>query len=480
MADSDSEIRIADSDPAPLPVTHGRLREFTDGPAACLRRLHAEHGELAALQEDDVRLHFIFGPRWNRFVLSDRETFHSRFFTLRGPRNSAQRRLTSGLLSMNGEQHREHRRTVSGPFQKRMLAVHQPAVVDMARSMLDEWSVGEVRDMHLDMTRYMLRVTSGLLFGIDVMETAYRLGEMIDDWVHHNHQTGIGAFISNSDTLANYDRLLADGELLEAEIRDLIARRRASSKQGSDVLSILIAAADRDGSISDDELIGHVALLFGAAHLTTAHSLTWTLFLLAQHPEEMRRVGAEVTNTLGEDEPSPDAIESMPLLERVIKESMRILPASGYSQRVCALPVNLGPFRLSRGAPVIFSQFITHRIPSLYPSPMRYTPDRWLTLNPSPYEYLPFGAGPRMCIGAPLAMTILKTTLPMFFQRFRCAVVSGAEINAAIVSTMLGPTSPVPMRLLEADAPGETVPVGGNIVDFVELPAVDAERRRAA
>ena len=463
-------------------MTDGRLKDFTDDPIACLLRLNAAHGELAALQEEGMRLHFIFGPKWNRYVLADRETFHSRFFTLRGPRNSAQRRLTSGLLSMNGETHREHRRTVSGPFQKRMLEVHQPAVVQLAGEMLDGWSTGDDVDMHTEMTRYMLRVTSGLLFGIDVMETAYRLGEMIDAWVHKNHEAGIGAFISDRDTLASYDLLLEEAKALEAGIRELLAKRRASKKAGRDVMSILIAAADSQAVISDEQLIGHIALLFGAAHLTTAHSLTWTLFLLAQHPDEMHLVGEEVDLLLGDDNvPDYESTESMPTLDRAIKESMRCLPASGYSQRVCAKPVDLGPFRLNYGSPVIFSQFITHRLSHLYSDAKCYRPSRWETLSPSPYEYLPFGAGPRMCLGGPLAMLILKTTLPMMYQRFRFAVEPHAEINASIISTMLGPTTAVPMRLLDRDARPEPAPVTGNIGNLIDLPgSADTGVRRAA
>jgi len=468
---------------ATLPVTHGRLQDFPDDPAACMRALHARHGGLAALQQGGTRIVFSFSPEWNQPVLSDGRRFHSRFFTVRGPRNSAQRRVTSGLLSMNGAEHKQHRRMVMGPFQKKTIAGYHDAIVQLTRQMLDAWRPGEVRDMHAEMTQFMLRLTGGLLFGVDVFELAYRLGEMIDRWVHLNHETGMGVFVSDPQYLENYDRLLLLAEQLETEIQELINHRRRADKLGNDVLSLLIQAAEQEGRISDQQLIGHVALMFGAAHLTTAHTFSWTLFLLAQHPSVMEVVFREVCECVRDDAPQPEEITAMPATERVLKESMRVLPASGYSQRICAEPTRLGPFELTRGAPVIFSQFITHHLPQLYEHPERFVPDRWKTITPTPYQYLPFGAGPRMCLGAPLAMRILKTVLPAILKRFRLTVVPGSVINGKIISTMLGPTSPVPMLIDEPDGRFQSVAVTGNIhqmVDLVESPRTAAEELRRA
>lgn len=466
-----------------LPISHGRLRDFTDDPVACMRRLYDEHGGLAALQEDSTRIVFAFDPKWNQRVLSDGKTFHSRFFAVRGPRDSAQRRLTSGLLSMNGEEHKQHRRMVMGPFQRKTIATYHADVVQLTRDMLDDWAPGEVRDIHAEMTQFMLRATSGLLFGVDVFDTAYRLGEMIDRWVHLNHETGMGAFISDPSYLRHYDQLLSLADTLENDIQELIDLRRARPKDsgGNDVLSLLLQACEGERRIDDQQLIGHVALMFGAAHLTTAHTFTWTLFLLAQHPSIARQVDAEVRAALAGDAPTPEEIPGMPLLERVLKESMRILPASGYSQRVCAQPVQLGPFDLPVGAPVVFSQYITHHIRALYPQANRFLPDRWRTIAPSPYEYLPFGAGPRMCLGGPLAMMILKTTLPAILKRYRLSLQPGAEVSGRIISTMLGPTTSVPMEIHPPDGRFAAAEATGNIhsmVDLVEAPS--ASHRRAA
>lgn len=465
---------------SPLPVTHGRLMDFPDDPVVCMRALHAEHGNLAALQEDGQKIVFVFGPEWNQRVLSDSQTFHSRFFAVRGPRNSPQRRVTSGLLSMNGAEHKQHRRMVMNPFAKRSIVHYHRPVLELTDDLLAGWQPGEVVDVHEEMTQFMLRVTSAMLFGLDEPELAFKIGGMIDRWVHLNHRMGIGAFISDSSFTDQYDELLAYAADLEVEIQKMIDLRRSSIETGTDVLSLLIRAHEDEGRLNDEELIGHTALLFGAAHLTTAHSLTWTLFLLAQHPSVMRQVYEELQTELDGPSPTLEQTARMPVLERAIKESMRVLPASGYSQRINSQDVELGPFRLSRGTPVVFSQFITHHLPELFPDPEAYTPDRWLNVSPSPYAYLPFGAGPRMCIGGPMAMLTIKTVLPTILKRYRLSVVPNSEINGRIISTMLGPTTPVPMQIEPQDGRFEASPVSGNIHTMVELRETPGHARRAA
>jgi cytochrome P450 len=126
----------------PLPVTEGRLLDFAEDPMACMLSLRARHGNLAVLEENTQRIVFVFGPEWNQRILSDCETFHSRFFAIRGPRNSAQRRLTSGIMSMNGEAHKEHRRVVKGPFERKALPFHHGPICDLTRGLLDSWKVG--------------------------------------------------------------------------------------------------------------------------------------------------------------------------------------------------------------------------------------------------------------------------------------------------------------------------------------------------
>jgi cytochrome P450 len=458
------------SAPPELPVTLGAISDFARDPYVCMNDLWERHGEIAALQEDTQRIHFVFGPEYTKQVLSDPQRFHSRFFAIRGPRNSAQRRVTSGLLSMNGDLHKNHRRIVMEPFQKRMIVGYHDSVLAVASEAVADWSENEVRDVSEDMTRYMLRLTSVILFGLDCTELAIRVGELTEHWVSLNHRVGPAAFISDPTLMSEYDELLKAAEELESAVKEMIAMRRGG-RLGFDVLSLLLRAHDNGEQITDDQLVGHIVLLFGAAHLTSAHTLTWMLFLLAQHPDVMQQLHTEFEERLGGRPPRPEDIDALPVLDRIVKESMRILPASSYSQRITAEPVELGPFQLSPGAVVIFSQLITHHMPQLYDRPELFQPDRWQSITPSPYAYLPFGNGPRMCIGAALGSMQLRISLTTILQKFKLSLLPNTSINARVMSTMLYPEGRVPMLVEKQDGQfRDTVPVRGNIHRHVALP----------
>ena len=446
--------------------------DFPADPMACMLRLYREHGPVAAIEDAGQRLYFAFGPTYTHQLLSDPDTFHARFFAIRGPRNSAQRRLTDALLSMNGAEHKRHRRLVQAPFQKQTIETYRDALARLAEQLVEDWRIDQVRDIHADMTHYMLRVASSVLFGFDQPELAYEIGRRTEQWVAMNHELGIGAFVPDAGFTAGYDRLLELAESLECRIRAMIEHRRAAGSPGSDVLSLLIRAHDESGrGISDDELIGHSAILFGAAHLTTANTLTWTLYLLAQHPQVAQALSDELSSVLAGQAPTFAQIERLPLLDRVVKESMRILPASFYSQRVSTTKVDFGPFHLPKGAVVIFSQYVTHHMPDLFPEPERFLPDRWLDITPSPYAYMPFAAGPRMCLGGPLAMLTVKLTLAVILQRRRLRVAPNATIDGKVVSTMLSPAGTVPIIVTDTTAPFSRAHVNGNIHAMVTTAA---------
>jgi cytochrome P450 len=453
-----------------LPVTCTSMTRFAEDPIQLMRELYQTHGDISAIQDDTYRIYFAFGPQYNQQILSDSQNFHSHFFAIRGGRRSAQRRLTLGLLSMNGEQHKRHRRMVKEPFSRKTIMTYRDGIADIASHMLEkEWSAGQTIDLNAEMTRYMLQVVSGILFGMDIPELALETGEMIDRWVAYNHELGPLAFAPHPELSQKYEEMLDYGDRLEDKIREIVDRRKSSGTLGNDVLSLLIQAHDAEGGISDDELLGHVTLLFAAAHLTTAHTLSWTMFLLAQHPEIMRELDQELTEKLEGRIPQIEDIDNLPVLDRVLKESMRILPASSYSQRVNVTPVDMGPFRIKEGSVLIFSQFMTHHMSSVYHEPERFHPDRWLTLNPPPYSYIPFGGGPRMCIGAPLAMQVLKITLPSILQKFRLQIQDECQIEAKVISTMLNPTIPIWTQLHPRDGKFAARPVSGNIHQLVNL-----------
>jgi cytochrome P450 len=360
--------------PPALPVIKGSFAEFTADPATCMRSLYAAHGEIASLREGAQQVIFVFGPRLNHAVLSDTATYHARFFGIRGPRHSAQRRLTAGLLSMNDEQHKRQRRLLMGSFSRKAIDGYHSRLVEATEWMLADWQFGQTRDVYRDMTSLMLRITSTILFGFDQAELACELGRKIENWVGLNHDIGIGALVPDDNFSRRYEELLGLADDLEQRIQEMIDLRRRDAAPGHDMLSILLAAHDEQGGLSDEELIGQACVLFGAAHLTSAATLGWTLLLLAQHPQVMAELMDELTTALEGRTPGLTDLDRLPYLDRVIKESMRVLPASSYSQRITTRAVELGPFKLAPHTPIVFSPLVTHHMAELYDDPESFRP----------------------------------------------------------------------------------------------------------
>lgn len=464
------------------PVTHASLLQFPEDPIACMRRLHQQHGDLAVLEDADQRVAFVFSPDLNHQVLSDTNLFHSRFFAVRGSRNSAQRRVTAGLLSQNGAEHRDTRRLLKDVFSKKILPSYHPTICRLTEELIADWQTGDVKDLNSQMVQFMLRMTSALLFGLDEPAFASRLGSMIDRWVHRNHEVGMGALVSSAEFHEKYDELLEMAQELEQAIQQMFEMHRGQQHETPNILSLLFQAQASQQQLSDEQLTGHATLLFAAAHLTTAHTFSWTLFLLAQHPAVMQRLQHELETQMAGETPTVEELDRMPYLDWVIRESMRVMPASAYSQRIAAEPVTLGPVRLSAGTPVIFSQYITHHRADLYERPDEFLPERWENITPSAYAYLPFGAGPRMCIGAPLAMAEIRAALALMLKRMHFQVVPESVVNGQVISTMLGPISSIPARVLPASEVAPTSPVLGSIHSLVQLPAAarSSAARRAA
>ncbi len=456
--------------PAPMPVfgARGNMFRFFSDPIGYMCALHRNYGEIAAFTKGSRGMVFAFGPAYNQLLLANPGQFHVTGITVAGPPDSAQRRLGFGLLSMNGEQHREQRRMLSPPFHARMIGTYRDSIVSITNELLDQWQPDRRLDLAAEMKKYTLLVASKILFGIDDETEAHELGGMMARWLDMNSSLGVRLWLVDRP-FTPYHRMLRFAERLERRLLRLLDRKRAASGDGRDILSILIQAHDQEGTaITDTELIGHANILFNAGHETSSNALTWTLFLLSQHPRVAKDLLDELTGVLEGKAPSLEQLPKLALLERVIKESMRILPPAVYNSRRSLEPFALGPYEMPAGSTVAFSHYITHHSPELFPNPEKFLPDRWLKAQPTAYEYLPFSAGPRLCIGAAFATMELKIALAMILQRYRLDLVPGARIDRKVAVTF-SPRYGMPVRICRQDGKFSASRVRGNIREMVEL-----------
>ncbi|WP_338250280.1 cytochrome P450 [Dictyobacter halimunensis] len=221
-------------------------------------------------------------------------------------------------------------------------------------------------------------------------------------------------------------------DLLNRRMQKMIEERRASGEQGDDFLSILLRARDEDGAPMGDQQIKDEALtLFVAGHETTAAALTWTWFLLAEHPDIYQRLRDEVDTVLQGHSPTYADLARLPYTLQVLKESMRLYPPSIALVRVALRPVDLGPYHLRRGQTIMIVPYTIQRRPDYFPDPERFNPDHFRPENEARlprFAYLPFGAGPRICIGNHFALMEGHLLLAALAQRVSFSLLPGQQI----------------------------------------------------
>ena len=450
------------------------IRFFRD-PVGCMSRLYQRHGPLVALGPiafgEPTKLHVLaIGPAHNRQVLGNPAIFRTTGQFIRGPENSAQRRIRYGLTRMTGADHKRQRQLVMPPFHKKAVDGYHELIRELTTQMLHRWRPGRI-DVHREMRELTRQVAGQILFGHN-REVASRLGRMLEDWQRRNFSSAVWLFPVNWPGTM-YRRLLKLAETIEEEILAVIDSRRANGAANLDVLSLLIAARDQENRrMSNRELVGQATILFGASFETTAATLTWTIFLLAQHPAVMEKLMEELDSLLQGEPPEKEQLSQLSYLDWVIKESMRILPPVPFTIRATDMDkTTLGPLLLLHGTRVICSHYLTHRLPHLYPRPAHFEPERWRDLDPTQYEYLPFSAGPRACIGAMFAWQVLKVSLALILQRFRFTIVPGARVDRVVRITMV-PRWGLPAIISPNDRKFTASKVGGEIHQMVELPTV--------
>ncbi|MEZ4450296.1 MAG: cytochrome P450 [Nannocystaceae bacterium] len=318
--------------------------------------------------------------------------------------------LGHGLLTSDGAPWRRHRRLIAPSLTRRHIERYAEAMVASTRAYVDGVVDGEVRDVHADMTALTLEIVTRTLFGAELPGGHERIGGLVDaamsdfQELMHSWRRTVPAWVP----LRARRRMRRIAAELDAYIADLIRQRRTSGVLGDDLLSRLLAARDEEGgSLGDDQLRDELATLFVAGHETTANALTFALTLLAEHPEVADVVREEVARVLGG---RPAAAADSPALVRcdaLFKEAMRLYPPAHLIGREALRDVTLGEVTIPAGATVLISPWALHHDRRFFADPMAFRPWRWL--DPAiaglpKHAYMPFGGGPRICVGNHFAM----------------------------------------------------------------------------
>jgi cytochrome P450 len=360
--------------------------------------------------------------------------------------------LGEGLLTSEGDLWKRHRRLVQPAFFRERIAAYAPMMTAAAGQLADEWQDGDVRDIHADMMRLTLEIAGKTLFDVDTADIAKTIGKALSVGMEEFVRlTSVSFFIPNWLLLLGRRRFRRALRELEAVVYRIIRERRASTKDSGDLLSLLLQAREEDGSgLSDKELRDEVMTLLLAGHETTANTLSYTLYLLAQNPEAEERLYAELRQVLNGRPAEASDMHRLPYTEMVLKESMRLYPPAWAIGRKAISAFELLGYQFPAGTNVFMPQWIVHRDARYYPNPERFEPERWRELADTralpKFAYLPFGGGPRVCVGAGLALTEATVVLAAFVQRFRFRLVSDEPLQL-MPSVTLRPKHGIKMRL---------------------------------
>lgn len=440
---------------------------YNRDPVAYTSRLYHRYGSVAGLVQGDQQQVFAFGPAHNRTVLLNADTFHTVLeYVTPEPIKRARRGI--GLLNMNGPVHKHNRRMMAHAFRLPVIEGYRDDIVAMTETHLASWQIGSHIDIVDHMRQLTLRIACWTLFGVDIAGRSGHVGQLVKDMLSLPFFSPAVAWFPYDLPGSPYRRLLRTIRGLDAELQKIIDQRREGT--GTDLLGHLLALRDDRGNpMPDDELVGHLTTLIVAGHETTSNSLAWALFLLAQHPSVLEELAAELADVVGDAAPTVADLDRLPVLSATVKETLRLLPPGPNTARITSAATELGGYPLAQGTVVVTSKYVTHRDPELYPDPSRFLPARWRTgLAPSTAEYLPFGVGPHVCIGASLAQLEMRLILAMVVQRFRLEIGPGATISRQ-VGLMMAPRKGIAATVRGPERIPPVHGVHGNVHDMVDL-----------
>jgi cytochrome P450 len=429
-------------------------REFGASILGGLTFIHREYGPFVRTRLP-LQLYFVADPACIEEILVKKADQFRKDRTSR----LLSRVVGNGLLVNEGESWRRQRRLLQPAFHHRQLQGYAAVMVAAIERASATWQAGQVRNVHEDMMGVTMDIVAETLFGTDVSADAGHIGRIISDLMEEfGRILGLAARFQPPAWVptSTNRRLRASRRKVDEVILGIIdaRRRRPSGQPGGgpedDLLSLLIRARDEDGSsMTDAQVRDEAVTLFLAGHETTALALTYSLYLLATHPECQARLVAELERVLGGRAPGLGDLESLKYTDAVVLESMRLYPPAWVVARQALTEVEIGGFRFPKGAEFVMSPWVLHRDPKSFDEPDAFRPERWeddLAHRLPKFAYFPFGGGPRVCIGNRFAMMEAKLVLAVALQRFRFQPAPETELTL-LPSVTLRPRHGVRLRL---------------------------------
>ena len=318
--------------------------------------------------------------------------------------------LGQGLLTNEGESHLRQRRLAQPAFHRDRIAAYATVMSDYAERIQQRWTDGQTLDIHEEMMHVTLGIVAKTLFDADVEHEAPDVAEALDlSLKMFNYAILPGGAFLEYVPIPWVRKVQASRRRMDELIFKIVNDRRADMTDHGDLLSMLMAAQDTEGDgtgMSDQQLRDELVTIMMAGHETTAVALSWTWYLLSQHPEIAARLHEELDTVLAGRTPTLEDLQKLTYTRMVFSESMRLYPPAWTLERMALNDCEIGGYKIKANSLILMSQYIAHRDPRWWTDPEKFDPSRWTPeaqAGRPKFAYFPFGAGTRICIGEQFA-----------------------------------------------------------------------------
>jgi cytochrome P450 len=367
------------------------------------------------------------------------------------------------LLLLDGDRHLRERRLMLPPFHGERMRAYGLAMRDATLRAIADWPTDRAFPVHATMQDITLDVIMRTIYGVGDRGQLAALRDALVRWTTlGTSKLGTALLLLTPIEYAAHIRELATRPLgrflpwaplvraqhdVDTLLRATIAARRREGTEGrEDVLSMLIDARDEHGAgLTDDQLRDEMLTLLVAGHETTATTLAWALHHLTEHPQWLARVHAELAEVVGSGDVQPEHAERLPILDAVIKETLRLTPIIPMVGRVLSKPATIGGIDLPAGAAVLACIYLVHRREDLWPNAARFDPDRFVGKKIDPTTYFPFGGGVRRCLGMAFASYEMKIVLATILARMTIGKAPGKPIRLVRRGITFAPSGGMPV-----------------------------------
>ena len=404
--------------------------------AACAR----EYGDLVPIRLGPRRALLVYHPDAIEDVLVTR---NRDFVKSPGVRFLLRRLIGNGLFLSEGGSWLRQRRLVQPAFHRQRVAAYGEVMTNYTARRLSGWKEGDVFDIHAEMMTLTQIIVAKTLFDADVSDESYAIAQTSNVLAEEfgTRLRSVVQFIP--DWVPTPANLLTARALryLDQVVYRMVAARRQTADDRGDLLSMLLHAQDADdgSQMSNEQVRDEVMTLFMAGHETTAVTLSWSWYLLAQHPEVDAQLADELRTVVGDRPPTVADLPRLKYTEMIISESMRLYPPAYALARQAVNPSEIAGHPVAPGLVVIMPAWVVHRDRRWFDDPEAFRPERWagdLVRRLPRFAYFPFGGGPRQCIGNAFATMEAVLILATIAQRFQLAMEPGQHVAPAPYITL--------------------------------------------